>query len=379
MGNGSPRPELPDSPRVPLSSGRFEILPSLVMLITILFVGGCGKEGVPLPPEIRVAERTSDLSAFQEGETAVLRWSYPSMTTAGQALTEIEAVQVWRATLPKGQEPPPPANAADRLLQRQLFVGQGEVIEVLDPAELQAATRGSELVYRDDLGRWRAEVEGDPDSMVIWYGVQTVCCRKRESEISNVVRIMPAQPPEPPQGLSLEAGSSGIDVRWFEVPDLLTVVERSPDGAVWKATTDEPVRGGEWRDETADQGRSWSYRLRAVEKLEQGAQVVGEPSPPVRIDHPDTYPPAKPEGIVCLPEGASVRVRWQVVAGAASYEVSRRVGSSEPESLVTDLKSVEYSDIEPPLGELVYLVLAKDAVGNSSEVASCTVIMGAVP
>ncbi len=65
-----------------------------------------------MPPEIRVAERTTDLTAFQEGDEAVLRWSYPAMTTSGQNLTDIEEIQVWRAALPLGQEPPPSDLAA---------------------------------------------------------------------------------------------------------------------------------------------------------------------------------------------------------------------------------------------------------------------------
>ncbi len=350
-----------------------------MLLIGTLGAPGCGKEGIPLPPEIRVAERTSDLTAFQEGDEAVLRWSYPSTTTAGQALTDIESVQVWRATLPKGQEPPPPLNTQDRQLRRQLLAGEGEVIAVLDPEKLENATRGSELIFRDDLVSWRTGVEGDPESMVIWYGLQTVCCRKRESEISNVVRLLPTEPPAAPRGLALSAGPDGIDLSWTESAEVAAVVERSPDGAAWKAVTGEPVTGGTWRDERAAQGRSWSYRLRGVAKVEGGAEVVGEPSPPMRIDHPDTYPPHAPEGFVCLPEGPSVRVRWQVVAGAASYEVLRQVGDSPPEPLATELKIPEYTDISPPLGELVYLVLAKDDVGNASEFTRCTVIMGAVP
>ena len=365
-------------PEFRIPNSEFRII-FFAVLLAVIGAVGCGKEGIPLPPEIRVAERTSDLEAFQEGETAVLRWSYPSMTTAGQALTDVEAVSVWRAALPKGQEPPPPMSAEDRQLRRQLLASQGEVIEVLDPEELQAATRGSDIVFRDDLVRWRADLEGDPDSMIIWYGVQTMCCRKRESEISNVVRIQPTRPPSPPEGLRLEAVSNGIDVFWDEVPEAETIVERSADGTVWKAVTDAAVEGGTWRDEQAAQGRGWSYRLRSVETLEGGANVVGEPSPPGRIDHPDTYPPHAPEGVVCLPEGASVRVRWQAVAGAATYQVSRRLGSDQPEILKADLASIEFTDNSQSQGELVYLVVAFDAVGNISQATSCTVVMGADP
>jgi hypothetical protein len=346
--------------------------------VAILLVVGCGKEGVPLPPEIRVAERTTDLTAFQEGDEAVLKWSYPAVTTSGQNLTDIEEIQVWRAALPLGQEPPPPISPQERQVQRQLLEGQGEMLRALSPEEIATATRGSAILIRDDLESWRQTVE-DPALFVLWYGVRTVCCRHRESELSNVVRLEPKAPPDPPIDLGLEAGASGIDLRWTPTAETKTLIERSADGATWAAVTDEPVVGETWRDGNAAQGQSWSYRLRSVITLPGGDLVVGGPSQPVRVDHPDTYPPNAPSDVVCLPEGAQVRVRWQAVAGAVVYSVSRQHGEESAEILSDDHRSAEFTDREPPLGELVYFVTARDAASNSSEASSCVVVMGAVP
>ena len=369
---------------VPISVSVPDSPPSRIAATTVIFIivaaglFGCGKEGVPLPPQIRVAERTTDLTAFQEGDTAILRWRYPSMTTAGQSLTEVEAILVWRATLPLGQEPPPPMTAQDHRLRRQLLEGEGEVVKTLDTDELAAITRGSDLVYRDDLVRWREQAVDTEEASVIWYGVQTVCCRGRGSELSNVARLEPQSPPVPPADLRLTASADGIDVEWLQAEDLRTLVERSADGAAWSLVTDEPVDGNQWRDSIAEQGRSWSYRLRSVRRLEGDARVIGEPSPPARVDHPDTYPPMTPSDVVCLPEGAQVRVRWQVVVGAETYHVSRQTENGVV-LLADDLATIEMTDTSPPLGQLVYFVVAEDGAGNSSEPASCTVVMGAEP
>ena len=348
-------------------------------MVLAISLCSCGKQGPPLPPEIRVAERTTDLTAFQEGDNAVLQWSYPSMTTDGRALTDIESIQVWRATLSAGQEPPPPVSAQDRQLRRQLLEGEGEVIRELSPGEVAAITHGSTLIFRDDLEQWRQSEGAAVESPVLWYGVRTICCRKRPSVLSNVVRLEPQAPPPPPTGLELEASADGIDVHWRQSDDLATLVERSADGAAWTAVTPEPVRGSEWRDVKAAQGRGWSYRLRSVRKIEGGGEVVGEPSPPARIDHPDTYPPTPPEGVVCLPEGPQVRVRWQAVAGEVTYRVSRRKGSAPSTVLADGLRAVELIDESPPLGALRYVVVAVDGAGNESVGADCTVVMGAVP
>ena len=357
--------------------GKFALL-FLVTSALIVTATSCGKEGLPQPPEIRVAERTTDLTAFQEGDEAVLRWSYPSMTTSGQNLTEIEEIQVWRVALPLGQEPPPPVTPQDRQMQRQLLEGQGGVLLSLGPDEIANATRGSTILIRDDLEPWRETVE-DPGQFVLWYGVRTVCCRHRESELSNVVRLEPQTPPDPPVDLGLVASAEGIDVSWTSAADTKTLIERSSEGAVWTAITDEPVDGESWRDDAAPQGRAWSYRLRSVIVLEGGDLVVGPPSEPARIDHPDTYPPAAPTQVVCLPEGAQVRVRWQAVATAVVYSISRKQGDQEAEILTDDHRSIEFTDPQPPLGEIFYFVTARDAAGNRSDTASCVVVMGAVP
>lgn len=264
-------------------------------------------------------------------------------------------------------------------MRRQLLSTQGEPVAVLDAQQIDARTRGAELVYRDDLEAWRSSSALDPDAVVLWYAVRSVCCRKRASEFSNVARLQPQPPPPPPSGLEIEAGSEGIRLGWSQQDDLETVVERSRDGLEWTRVVTEPVSDGTWLDTEAAQGRSWSYRLRSVRRLEREGLVVGEPSPPVRVDHPDTYPPPPPSEVVCLPEGARVRVRWQAAPDAASYAVKRRLAGGDQVELASGLQSVELTDDDPPLGELTYAVVAVDAAGNRSAPAGCEVTMGAVP
>jgi hypothetical protein len=352
---------------------------SAVGVAGVLGLTGCGKEGPPLPPQIQVAERTRDLSAFQEGSEAVLRWSYPQMTSAGQELPTIDAVEVWRATLPLGQEPPPPTTAQDRRMRQQMLSAEGELAMVLEGEALQAATRGPDLVVRDDLAAWRREALVIPQTPVIWYAVRTVCCRKRRSEFSNIARLEPQEPPAAPVGLSLAPGSGGITIQWQQKDGIGTIIERSPDGGSWTDPVGEVLSESQWLDAEAAQGRSWSYRLRSVLELDGGGRVVGEPSEPARVDHPDTYPPAAPTGIVCLPEGPRVRVRWSAVTDAAAYMVWRRDGGGEPSELAAALQAAELIDTSPPLGQLLYEVVAVDESGNRSPAASCSVTMGAVP
>ena len=107
--------------------------------------------------------------------------------------------------------------------------------------------------------------------------------------------------------------------------------------------------------------------------------MVGEPSPPERLEYPDAYPPPAPVAVVCLPEGTRVRVRWEAAPGASDYEVSRRLADGSSELMASAFTATELIDPSPPVGEILYLVVARDEVGNASTAATCSVVMSELP
>ena len=344
----------------------------------LVLLVGCGVKRPPLPPVLRVADPTRDLRVFQEGSEAVLSWTYPASTSAGEPLPDLEAVEVWRLTVALAEALPPAETARDRDLNRQLMLGSGERVAVLDDNALDAATQGSELRWRDDLSAWRRE-QPDEERQMVWYAVRSICCRGRESELSNIARLVPEPPPPPPGDLELEPGAAGIRLRWQPEAELPVLVERSPDGTDWRRLGDQPRSGGQWLDGGAEQGRSWSYRLRSVAEGEGGVRIVGEPGPPAEVAHPDIYPPPPPGDLVCLPEGERVRLRWQPVADAARYVVARAVAGGDEAVLAAELAATHFDDEAPPTGSLTYRVAAVDAAGNRSEPATCQAARGASP
>jgi hypothetical protein len=259
----------------------------------------------------------------------------------------------------------------------RLFEAQGERIASLDDAARDRATRGARLVYRDDLEAWR-KIHGAEQKVVLWYGVRSICCGGRESDFSNIARVVPQLPPSPPEDLRAIVGPSGIRLSWRGSGDATTLVERSPDGTDWSVIGGDPVTGSEYLDATASQGSTWSYRVRSVRKREGEGRVVGDPGPVVTVDYPDSYPPAAPTDLVCLPEEERVVVRWRAVAGAASYRVERRRGD-RLDRLADAHSETSFDDDDPPVGELTYLVSAVDRAGNVSEPAACAATMGTAP
>lgn len=348
-------------------------------MLAAIALGGCGRKGDPLPPQIRRPDATRDLSVAQIGTDAILTWSYPSMTSAGGPLPDLEKIEVWRAVLPQAQEPPPSPGSRDRQVRLGLLQGQGEMLLELGLESLEAATRGPALVIVDDLEAWRTVSEVPVDEAVLWYAVRSVCCRGRESDFSNIVRLVPQPPPDPPPGLTATPGPDGIRVSWQQPEGLAVAVERAADGSAWSQITARPVAGSEFLDVSAEQGRRWRYRLRSVRLGTAETDVVGPPGSEIEVDHPDRYPPEPPTELVCLPEGRRVRLKWVTAVDAAGHRVTRSVEAGSSRVLAAMLPGSSLDDDEPPTGSLTYAVESVDAAGNRSEPVTCSAVVGPVP
>ncbi len=349
---------------------------ALTLALTAMLtpLAACGRKEVPLPPQIRRAATTRDLKVIQEGAEAVLTWGYPAITTAGGPLPDVEAVEVWRLAVPAAQEPQG-TSSSDRQVREQLIAATGERLATLDPEALAKATRGPDLELRDDLTAWHDRA-APSEPMVLWYAVRTLCCRGRRSALSNIARLRPQLPPEPPAGLTGTATATGIQLEW-QAPDANgVVVERAAPGGEWQRMTSEVVTATSWTDTSATQGATWRYRLRAVVEPDNSGVIVGPAGAEVEVEHPDVYPPQAPEAVVCLPEGSRVIVRWQAVPGAEWYEIERS-GDGAPDA--ARVERTRYEDEAPPLGTVIYAVRAVDASGNRSESGSCRAVVGIAP
>lgn len=351
---------------------------TLLMAVVAVSVGapGCGRRGPPLPPVVRVAERTRDLKVVQEGTSAVLTWSYPSMTRAGGPLPDLEAIEVWRLSLPTGQEPKGDS-PRQRGIREQLLLSKGERLMVLDRKALEGATHGSQLTVRDDLRTWYKE-NASRMPLVLWYAVRSVCCRGHLSEPSNIARLVPQIPPPPPTAVTATPDAKGIELGWTSADGAPVIVEGSADGKTWRRLTAEPVAKPPWRDTSAQQGTTTYYRLRSVDAT-RGLGLIGEPSKAVAVAYPDVYPPASPENLVCLPEEGRIRLRWDAVAGAAEYRVFRRRLRGGWDHMDFHVTTLEYTDTSPPSGTATYAVKAVDAAGNESDAALCSTAAGPTP
>lgn len=344
--------------------GRTQV--AAAVIVALVAAAGCGRKSPPLPPIIEYPETTRDLTVYQEGDEAVLEWSYPQLTRAGRQLTDLWRVEVWRLDVPPGQEHPVSGPSGEEM-QRQMMLARGRLLARLEGESLEQATRGDRLQFRDQL-----DVPGPGGTRsTFWYAVRS---RRRDGTPSGLSNIVAWQPqPIPPQvsGLSATVSRDGILLSWEPIEGAGYVVQRRPDPASpWEIISPPGVVEPEYFDTAVRTGTTWYYRVRTLIN-----DTVSPPDVPLEVHFPDVYPPEEVTGFICLPEPARVRLQWdRVPEPGVRYIVFRRPqGEQRWTQLVRHTSMAEFVDEEPPKGLVEYAVKAVDEAGNESEAVYCAV------
>lgn len=331
------------------------------LVFLLLALAACGRKGPPLPPLREVPETTTDLTVVQEEAEVVLRWSYPALTRSGKPLHDLEAVEVWRAEVPPGQEKSLEGPQGVEL-KRQLILGRGRQAARLSGRALEAATRGAKLEYRE-----AAAPPSGQAAPTFLYAVRSRRAKGGVSDFSNVVSFQVQVPPPPPSNLRAQPLAEGVALGWDGSARAVFRVERRGGEGQWTILA-EGLASHSFLDTGARQGSRYAYRVRTTVD-----RVTGPPTPEVEVDYRDLFPPSAPANLVCLPEPGRVTLRWDEPAEAGvRFKVFRRVGEGPWQRLHDAWGEPAFVDENPPRGELTYAVKAFDAAGNESAEATCT-------
>ncbi|MFP5247744.1 MAG: hypothetical protein ACLGH0_13715, partial [Thermoanaerobaculia bacterium] len=200
----------------------------------------CGKRGDPRPPVPVIPKATSDLLVTQRADQVILSWSYPSLTTAGKALTDIRRISVFRyieelpvsaVTDPNASVPGDTDTTAPRpmalfskvpTIPQAQFAKLSTRIDSIEKANLGAATAGAKLIYTD-RPQFRS-IDGRP--VRITYAVVTEGVQAR-GDISNLAIIVPLPVAIPPEQVAAKPTAQGVEVTW-EVPKTSVRGEEAP-------------------------------------------------------------------------------------------------------------------------------------------------------
>jgi len=363
----------------------------------------CGKKGDPQPPLPRGPIAVKDLAVEQEGDDAVLTFTFPDRLLTGGPLTDLDAIEVYRVvnpspelTAPRHAGGPPPTSsgaysssglvqlpgaserreATNVRLAEESFYGASERVASLRGPDIAEATRGASLVYRDPLAFLFVQEDG-PHPLA--YAVVSVRKDGERSPLSNIVSLAPDVAPQAPelQPPLLEEGRVCLEWTPPRQNVLFQPVEIGGYRVYRRALSDEaydaplnaaPIAGNSFVDSGAPYGVPVAYTVRAV--LAGKPKIEGLPAEEEFVLPVDVYPPKAPPRVDALSEGTLIRVLWDPVDAPdlAGYVVFRAEGTSPPVRMNdAPLTDPFFNDTSARPGRRYrYTVRAVDRAGNMS-------------
>ncbi len=332
-----------------------------MLLVAGLAAAGCGKRGDPLPPWRDIPLRTTDLVLRQQGKVILFEMGYPSVTVSGLPLGGVEGVELYQMTKPALEGTAPPTEAAE-------FAGRAEVLLTLRGAELGAAVTGDRLQFRIPLAQELPE-----EGAAHYFGVRTLK-GSESSDLSNLVSLVPIEPPAAPANLQVVTHPDSIELSWESEAEMqgFAVYRR---GARERGYG-EPIRtlagdARSYRDSGVEYGRRYIYTVRALASLTP--PILSAEAGEREIEYADRFAPPVPGNFVALGERARMRLRWDASEAddVAGYVLYRREPGRDFHRLNEELITfVEHIDRGLVAGfRYDYRIQVVDQAGNESELS----------
>jgi hypothetical protein len=343
-------------------------------LACFLFVlaAACGKAGVPHPPVPEIPAATTDLVVSQRDGKVILRWSYPSLSTAGKSLAGLRKIVVYRYVDPLPQSLATKLSGEGAKSASELFDQVALPLAEVEKDELPAFAAGAKIEFED--APVLAGEGGVPLRCV--YAVVTEGLEKT-SGFSNLAPVVLYDVPAAPAALAAKLTPEAVVLSW-EKPARSVSGAENPQirgYAVYRTSTGEiagdavaTVDAAATRYEDKPPYGRYSYRVTAVAAKEP-ALAESAPSEAAEVDFRDLLAPPAPKNVAALTEEASVRLIWDPVIAPdlAGYIVYRKVGPEWSRYTTSLLTDASFRDETPPAGiPLVYSVTSVDLSVNES-------------
>ena len=372
------------------------LLASLAIGLTAL---SCGKKGDPQPPLPRGPNAVKDLAVEQEGDDAVLTFSFPDRLQTGAPLTDLASIEVYRVVnAPPGMTTAPSPGrsgggsvsgselrilgreerraATNVRLAEEAFYRVAEPVASLSLTEIADATQGASLVYRDPITGLFLQEDG-PHPLA--YAVVSVRSGGQRSPLSNIVQLEPGIAPQAPELMPAILDEGQVCLEWtaptrnvlFQPVEIggYRVYRRPLSQDEYESPlTPAPITGTSYIDRTAPYGVPLAYTVRAT--LEKNPKVEGLPAEELVVVPRDTYPPPAPARLDALSEPGLVRLLWDPVDAPdlAGYFVDRAEGNAPPARLTAaPVAEPFFNDTKVRVGvRYRYTVRSVDRAGNES-------------
>ncbi|MCC6369344.1 MAG: hypothetical protein IT165_37955 [Bryobacterales bacterium] len=315
----------------------------LILVSASVLLAGCGYVGDPRPPALNIPKRIEDLNAIQHGASLRLTFTLPKMTTEDLLIREQGELDV-RVGVPGGGEfnVDAWAPAARRV-----------------PASAASASQDGGMVVEAPVGDFAGKE--------VFAAVRTANPKGRWSGWSNVLAVQVVKPLEVPANVSAEAVAEGVRLSWKGDGQTSYRVYRQGEDDKTFAQIGQ-AQGSSFIDKTAQFGKSYRYRVQAVQKVGE-REAESDLSATKEIKPVDTFAPAVPAGLTVLSGVSSVELAWErnLDKDLRGYQVYRATGDGPMERIASLVESPAYSDKTVEAGKTYhYAVSAVDQAGNES-------------
>jgi len=332
----------------------------LLVLLTLGFLGACGKKEAPISPDLVLPAPVEDFRLSQEGESLVLRWGFPQMNQLGQPLIQLAGFQLYRCAVP-GVSPASGCAPGFTLLAD---------IELDYPKV--GRTQGEWVAYQDrnltpgTCYSYRVAAYGPKGDLGAWSQV-----------LSQAWGILPRAPGAP----TAEAGDREVQLAWQEVSSLQNgaplqdlagyAIYRRTEQGDWQRLNPAPLVATQFQDVAVKNEVEYTYMIRAVRRL--GDYTLESLDSPSRTATPqDLTPPPPPLNLVAVPTSRGVELRWEPspAPDLAGYRVYRSLaGEASPVRLTTEpVKKPYFVDTQASPGQTYYYsVTAVDTSKRANE------------
>jgi hypothetical protein len=315
----------------------------LILVSAGVLLAGCGYVGDPQPPALNIPKRIEDLSAIQHGAALRLTFTLPKMTTEDLLIREQGEVDV-RVGVPGGSE-----------FNVDAWAPTAQRIQ----ASAANAKEDGTMLVEAPVGEFAGKE--------VFVAVRTSNPKGRWSGWSNVLAVQVVKPLDAPANVSAEAVAEGVRLSWKGEAQASYRIYRQREDDQTFAQVGE-AQGSSFIDKTAQFGKSYRYRVQAVQKVGD-REAESDLSPITEIAPVDTFPPGAPAGLSALAGVNTVELAWErnVEPDLRGYRVYRATGDGPMERIASLVESPAYSDKTVESGKSYrYAVSAVDQTGNES-------------
>ena len=371
--------------------------PALVITLSACLMG-CGTPEVPTPRHAIVPVAVGDLSARQVGETVILNFTLPAMSTDQQPLADVPSIEIYR-NRPQSPAPNPKAKAKN--------TATAQLIDTIPSETIGQYQKNGHIEFPDKLDAELAKGNGTD----LVYTVRTRVSQAKASADSNEVAVHVYPAPAAVQGLRATLTETAIVLDWSATQESagdaagqgvgFRVYRAEVDPATAQTAVSNPLQakllappelltqtaGMEYRDTNFQFGHTYLYSVSRVVQF-GSATVESADSVPAVLAAKDIFPPAPPQGLEAVVvtttggSAASVELTWTINTepDLGGYDVYR---GDEPDTAGQKLNSETllvptFRDMSVLPGKsYFYRVRAVDQSGNES--APSSTVEAAVP